>query len=392
MLVERINDRETLKKVIRNRIETGFISIENLSLQVKLLSVDGILPTVEAVKGGGYPWNYSGYVYGREDNNLFDRASFRDDIWLDLDSMVTFIAGGDIMLSRGTGRHIDLNGPRYPFKKIQHIIQEHDIAFANLESPISSRGKRFVPNKGIYFRADPSVIDGLVFSGFDVFSLGNNHSLDWGTAALQDTMSILEQHGFLHSGAGTTWQEAFRPAVVDIRGTTCAIISINDIYPFEVTEGDTLTMQTLTYDAHTLQREIRTMDKKYDIIIASVHAGIEYIQKPESDKVHMMQNLIDYGVDVVIGHHPHVIQGIEVYGDGLIAYSLGNLIFDQEWSRATSLGLLLEICFLKDKPLYYVPRVVFIDDSQACLLDNGESKSIIETLSVENAAYEYVKN
>ena len=151
-------------------------------------------------------------------------------------------------------------------------------------------------------------------------------------------------------------------------------------------------MLTLTYDAETLQREIRNMVKKYDIIIASVHAGVEYIDDPEPVKVEMMHNLIDYGIDVIIGHHPHVIQGIEVYGEGLIAYSLGNLIFDQKWSRETSLGLLLEICFFRDRPLYYFPRVVHIKDSQALILDSEESQNIISTLSMENHGYEYVKN
>jgi poly-gamma-glutamate synthesis protein (capsule biosynthesis protein) len=385
-------DRDVLRKVLRNRIDVGAISFENLSLNVKPLSVDGVVPTLKAVKNGSYPWKFDAHVYGREGNALLTDDEVRESISPNMDNMFTLVAGGDIMLSRGTSRYIDQYGPRYPFLEIRDIIHDHDIAFANLESPISSRGRRFYPNKGIYFRADPSVIDGLLYSGFDVFSLGNNHSLDWGVAALQDTIAILEQNGFSFSGAGVSWQDAFYPAVMEVHGTTVAIISINDIYPFEVSDGGRNTMLTLTYDAEALQREIRNMEKKYDIIIASVHAGIEYIDKPEPVKVDMMRKLIDYGIDVIIGHHPHVIQGIEVYGEGLIAYSLGNLIFDQKWSRETSLGLLLEICFFKDRPLYYLPRVILIDDSQARILVNEESQSIISTLSMENSGYEYVKN
>ena len=386
------DDRNTLKSVRRNRVEMGVVSLENLSLDVKFISVNGISPTLKAVTNGSYPWKYRAYVYGRSDNQLITRDGFRERIFLDLDEAFTLVAGGDIMLSRGTGRHIEEHGPEYPFEKIRDIIHDHDIAFANLESPISSRGRRFYPNKGIYFRADPSVVDGLLFSGFDVFSLGNNHSLDWGAIALQDTIALLRSNGFSFSGAGSTWQEAFQPAVFEVEGSRVAIISINDIYPFEVGQDHGVTMMTLTYDSNTLQREIRKIEKNYDIIIASVHAGIEYIEKPEPVKIEMMRNLIDYGVDVVIGHHPHVIQGIEAYGNGLIAYSLGNLIFDQAWSRETSLGLLLEICFYKNRPIYYYPRVVFIDDSQARIIDDEESKSIISTLSTEISGYEYVKN
>ena len=385
-------DRDILKKVARNRIEVGVVSLAHLTLEVKTLRVDGVSPTLKNVKDGSYPWVFQAYIYGREGNEIIAQKGFRENTAIGLEEMFTLIAGGDIMLSRGTHRYIDLFGPGYPFEGIRDEILGHDIAFANLESPISSRGTRFYPNKGIYFRADPSVVDGLLFSGFDVFSLGNNHSLDWGAAALQDTMAILKQNGFGFSGAGVTWHDAFQPAVIDVNGTTVAIISINGIYPFEVREGGKQTMRTLTYDADMLQQEIRTLEKKYDILIASVHAGVEYIHEPEPVKVDMMRNLIEDGIDVVLGSHPHVIQGIEVYGDGLIAYSLGNLIFDQKWSHETSLGLLLEICFFQGRPLYYLPHVVYISDAQARILDNEESQSIISTLSMENYGYEYVKN
>jgi poly-gamma-glutamate synthesis protein (capsule biosynthesis protein) len=385
-------DADIVKKVARNRIKVGVVSFDELTLAVQPLSVDGIFPTRRAIKNDSYPWAMHAYIYGRDDNEILEQDGLREKMGVRMEEVFTLIAGGDIMLSRGISKYLDLFGSRYPFLGIRNEIIGHDIAFANLETPISSRGTRFYPNKGIYFRADPSVIDGLLFAGFDIFSLGNNHCLDWGSTALQDTMDILKYNGFEFSGAGTTWHDAFYPAVLDINGTRVAIISINDIYPFEVRESDGRSMFTLTYDAKKLLHEIKTLEQKYDIIIASVHAGIEYISKPELSKVDMMRNLIDCGIDVVLGSHPHVIQGIEVYGDGLIAYSLGNLIFDQSWSRSTSLGLLLEICFLRDRPLYYHPRIVYIHEAQACLLDDEESRSIISTLTMENGAHEYVKN
>ncbi len=385
-------DIDIVKRVARNRIKVGVVSFDHLTLAVQPLSVDGIFPTRRAIENNSYPWVMQSYIYGRDDNEILERDELRESAGARMDEVFTLIAGGDIMLSRGISRYLDLYGSRYPFLGIRDAIIGHDIAIANLETPISSRGTRFYPNKGIYFRADPSVIDGLLFAGFDVFSLGNNHSLDWGAAALQDTMDILKYNGFAFSGAGMTWHDAFCPAVLDMNGTSVAIISINDIYPFEVRETDGRSMLTLTYDAKKLQHEIKTLEQKYDIIVASVHTGIEYISEPERSKVDMMRNLIDSGIDVVLGSHPHVIQGIEVYGDGLIAYSLGNLVFDQDWSRSTSLGLLLEICFYRDRPLYYYPRVVYIDEAQACLLDDEESRSIVSTLTMESGTHEYVKN
>ena len=151
-------------------------------------------------------------------------------------------------------------------------------------------------------------------------------------------------------------------------------------------------MMTLTYDEERLPGEIRKLREKCDIIIASVHAGVEYIKKPETSKVMLMRSLIDSGIDVVIGSHPHVIQDIEVYGNGLIAYSLGNLIFDQSWSKDTSLGLLLEIGFLDGRPLYFNPQVVSIQNAQARILHGEESTAIIHRITASGRGDIYVKN
>ena len=113
-----------------------------------------------------------------------------------------------------------------------------------------------------------------------------------------------------------------------------------------------------------------------------MHSGIEYVPEPESEKVKKMRELIDYGVDVVLGGGPHVIQGIEVYKGGIIAYSLGNFIFDQDWSKETSLGLLLEISFLGEKPVYFNPSVLTIDKAQAKLINNDESEFILTYLNI----------
>jgi len=370
----------------------GVISFNNLNLHVRPIPVDGHFPTISSIKSGEYPWVFRVYLHTRNGNSLVESEEFRSVCGGGMEHAFTLIAGGDIMLSRGTERFLELYGSQYPFEKIRDEIYKHDVAFANLESPISSKGTRFQPNKGIYFRADPAFIAGLTFGGFDVLSLGNNHSLDWGVSALEDTMTLLEDSGIAYSGAGETWDEAFRPAVLDVGGVSVALISINDIYPFKVNDATGGSMQTLTYDKHRLAKEIKILREKYDIIIASVHAGVEYIREPEPSKVEMMRSLINCGVDVVLGSHPHVIQDIEVYGEGLIAYSLGNLIFDQGWSRSTSLGLLLEVGFLDTRPVYYYPQVVYIQNAQAHILKNEESRTIVRYITAENRGKAYVKN
>ncbi len=386
------SDADVIKKISRNRIPIGIISYQNLNLNLKSLKVDETFPTLYNIKYGNYSKNYRANIYVRQSNIRLNKEEFRERCGLWIDKTFSIVAGGDIMLTRGTKKFLKQFGPGYPFMEIHSEIIKHDIAFANLESPISSRGRRFYPHKGIYFRAEPSVIKGLIYSGLDILSLGNNHALDWGVEALLDTMKLLDLAGLKYSGAGKTREEALEPAIFSVKGTSVAIIALNDIYPFRLDENTGGSMSTLTYDKAALEREIALMKEKYDLVVASFHSGIEYINEPEAEKIDKMRELVDLGVDVVLGSHPHVIQGIEVYNGGLIAYSLGNLIFDQSWSKETSFGLLLEIGFLQDKPLYYFPRVVYIDNAQARLIQNGESKSIPSSLNLESRSHEYVKN
>jgi len=389
---QRLSDAEVLRRISKGRMNSGIISFQNLDFSIRPVAVDGVFPDLDSIRQGRYEKIYRAYVYkdmNKTPSNA-DPVDTIDNAWIQ--KAFSLIAGGDIMLSRGTAKYIAKYGPDYPFEGIQDEIRKYDIAFANLESVISSGGRRFSPNKGIYFRADPAVVNGLVFSGFDVFSLGNNHAFDWGVDAVRDTMRLLRENGLKYTGVGSTEEEAFKPAVMNVRGTTVAFISFNDVYPFMVHESRPDAMQTLSLNDTLLQQKIENLQSRYDILVASVHAGAEYINEPEPEKVRKMRQLIDYGTDIVLGTHPHVIQGIEIYNGGLIAYSLGNCVFDQSWSDETGTGMLLEISFIGDKPLYYRPRIIVIDHTQARLLNLITAKPLISSLYVGSQKDEYIKN
>jgi poly-gamma-glutamate synthesis protein (capsule biosynthesis protein) len=357
------------ERVARGALPVGVIPLETLSLELKPLKVDGVFPSIGNIQSGSYPRAVLAFVYTRE-GGLF---SSREDILGRLsgpagDVYFSVIGGGDVMLARGAGAAVASNGTDYPFREIKRELERHDIACANLESPISARGKKFSPDKGIYFRADPGVLRGIAGSGLDFLSLANNHSLDWGPYALADTMNALDDAGIRYAGAGTTADEAFRPAVFTVRGTSVAFIAINDVYPIACSEPGTSAM-TFSLRDKTLDAKIRGLNAGHDVLIASVHAGMEYDREQEEYKERAFRHLVDLGVDVVFGHHPHVVQGIEIYRGRVIAYSLGNFIFDQSWSAETSEGLLLEVGFTGERPIYCNAMPISIQRAQARLLE-----------------------
>jgi len=386
------DDSETIKKIIKKKIPYGIISYGNLNLDVKPLSVDGVFPGVQNIKNGKYKMTYNAYIYTKKDLNLLNKLELENDFDCSINKCFSIIAGGDIMLSRGIKKYMEQSGYNYPFINIKDMIKEYDIAFANLESPISNNGAMFNPNKGIYFKAEPSCAEGLRYSGFDVLSLANNHALDWGSEAINDTMNILSKSGIRFTGVGRTRDEAIKPTVFNLNGSSVAFIAYNDIYPFSIKEGKN-SIQVLKLDETKLKEELSNLKQKYDILIVSVHTGREYIQYPEAKKISIMRKMIDYGADVVLGSHPHVVQGIEIYKNKLISYSLGNLIFDQNWSKETSFGLLLEINFLDKMITSFNPLIVYINNGQACIVNNDDSRNILSNIiNFKWSSYELSKN
>lgn len=239
---------------------------------------------------------------------------------------VTFCAAGDIMLARGCGTMIRRHGMDYPFAEVGSYISLHDFAFANLECPMSSRG-RAVANP-ITFRADSSLVEVLKRSGFDVFSLANNHMLDYGPVALLDTRRILLEHGFLPVGSGKDASGAHEPVIVEKRGTKAAFLAYVDVYGFGPIMAKDRPVPAFL-DSAGVQEDIGRARPLADIVIVSVHWGTEYVDHPTERQTAFAHLMIDSGADIVIGHHPHVLQSIEKYKGKFIFYSLGNFVFDQ---------------------------------------------------------------
>ena len=235
------------------------------------------------------------------------------------------MAVGDVLLNRGIARRIKAHGRDWAFAKVSPAIRSADIALCNLECPLSLKGVKV--NKPFCFKANPAYAQCLLDSGFDMVSLANNHSLDCGRTGLLETMSYLDKAGIRQVGAGKTLSEANHPVVMDIKGLKVAFLARNMLFP----EGAWFRPDApgvALLESSSIEDEVARAHEQADVVVVILHWGTEYRKQPKSSQKELARKLIDAGADLVIGHHPHVVQPVEKYHGGVIAYSIGNFLFD----------------------------------------------------------------
>ncbi len=241
------------------------------------------------------------------------------------DPSITLVACGDTAFVRGTEKKLLDRGPEALWQTGMDMFRQADIAVANLECPVSDRGepfKDYPPN----FRARPETLSFLVESesGFDVVGLANNHILDHGPEALMDTIRLLSKKNVHAFGAGPNQESAREPLIIERQGIKIGFLGFTEWGPF----GAPDTPGPCRYSEKLALNSIALLKPLVDIVVVSVHFGFEFVNYPPPHHVASCRRFIDQGVNIVLGHHPHQPQGIEVYRGGVIAYSLGNFLFD----------------------------------------------------------------
>lgn len=242
---------------------------------------------------------------------------------------VSLLFAGDIYLSdhvlgayeRGGGIGGVLDGG------FLQMIEQADIFMANQEFPFSNRGTP-ESDKQFTFRLPEEKVSILQEIGPDLVALANNHALDYGDEALSDTIRVLDEAGILHAGAGEDLDEAKALKTIEAGGKTFGFLAASRVFPKGnwAAGADHPGMLT-AYDSTVLLQEIQKAETACDFLTVYVHWGIERNTEPESYQRALGQQYIDAGADLVIGSHPHVLQGIEYYKGKPIVYSLGNFIF-----------------------------------------------------------------
>ena len=312
-------------------------------------------------------WVKNNFVYDLRSPLKSQRVEYAARDLSDASSSLSLLFTGDIMLDRDVGSVIQKQGNgdfAFPFQYIQNIITGADIAFGNLEGPASDKGS----NVGsIYsFRMDTAVPDVLRHVGFDVVSLANNHMGDWGRQALEDTMRRLHRATVAYTGAGWNSAEAAKPTVIDVRGTRVGYLAFSDVGPAWLRAGEALSGVSALPSGEAgitlVERTVLQAKENVDILVVSFHFGDEYEEVPSARQKALAHAAVDAGARVVAGHHPHVVQSVEEYGNGVIAYSLGNFVFDQNFSPSTMEGLMLKVEFDGDKIAAVIPIPVRLNE------------------------------
>ena len=237
----------------------------------------------------------------------------------------TVLFVGDIMLDRGVEYLMKQNSIYYPFQKISHFLRGIDIVFANLEGPVVKNPPVF-PDDSLKFAFSPEIIEGVSWSNFNLVSLANNHTLDMGKEGLKETKDWLKKYQINFVGSPLTSSSDNPDSFFSRDNIT--FLAFNQIFPFIAKEEEII--KTI--------KKAKSL-KPDNFLIVSLHWGEEYKLTNSPAQQSLAHKIIEAGGDLIIGHHPHVVQNIEKYQGKLIFYSLGNFIFDQYFSKETQQGL-----------------------------------------------------
>jgi poly-gamma-glutamate synthesis protein (capsule biosynthesis protein) len=267
-------------------------------------------------------------------------------------TVVTATIVGDIMLGRAVGDHLQQVGdPAAALRPMARRLSSADITVGNFESTLSDDG---VPTQGTdSFSSNPNVLRGLRLAGFDALSLANNHVGDYGEEALRTTLRRFDASSIRRFGAGRNLDDARLPYIVEVDGIRTGFLatdSIGESPAATATSPGTnrldMPPRTGPLDRSALRRvagDVRRLAERVDTVVVVPHWGTQYTYVPEPSQHRVARVLARAGADLVVGGHPHWVQGWEQVDDTAVVHSLGNFVFDMDFSRETQEGVILEV-------------------------------------------------
>jgi len=260
---------------------------------------------------------------------------------LDNEREIKILLVGDIMMNRYVEKKLKIFNKNYHtlFEKVNNYLKSFDYIVANLEGPVATSGVK-VGSK-YSFRMKPETLQALKEVKINILNLANNHIFDYGKQAFEDTLKNIKINGLYYYG------NSYEPLIIEENGVKIGFLGFSDFLKhLEVKKGKI----GIAVINENLSSIIKKAKEKVDILIVTFHWGDEYKKFANERQRKLAKLAIDSGADLIIGHHPHIIQNIEKYKGRFIFYSLGNFIFDQNFSKETMVGGGVEV-YIKNKKI-----------------------------------------
>ncbi|MEH7415231.1 CapA family protein [Neobacillus drentensis] len=269
---------------------------------------------------------YEQYTMMEQDplKNKMNLAEQKGKLFHDEPIRLTF--AGDAMMDWSVKETVKQKGADYPFVHIKEELASSDLSMVNLETSVTTGGIK--QGKQYTFRSEPPALSGLKNAGFQLVSLANNHSLDFGLTGFRDTVASLKHYQLDYVGGGLNKQEAYQAKTYTLKGKTVKILAFSRVLPdYSWVATDTKPGLANGYDISLIESTIKKEKSTADFLFVFIHWGVETKRNPEPFQREWAKKMIDSGADGIIGSHPHVLQGFEYYKGKPIAYSLGNFLF-----------------------------------------------------------------
>lgn len=299
------------------------------------------------------------------------------------DGTVKLALVGDILPAARVLDYMNQFGFDYPFEGARTLLQSADITAGNLETAITDRGTP-EENKEYVYRGPKEALTPIKDAGFDFLSLANNHSMDYGWEGLNDTMDALDDIDIAHAGSGVDDVEAFTPAYIDSQGVTVGFVSLTRVIPISKNVWKADKANPGLAESYSTERAVKAIQEAKshaDLVVVMVHWGEERSDTPNKFQKSLAYAYVDAGADLVVGSHPHVLQGFEKYKGKWIAYSLGNFVFPGMSPPTTAeTGVLTATCKAGgDCSLQFAPMISKL--AQPVPMDEQTGKALMARLS-----------
>jgi len=292
----------------------------------------------------------------------------------------TLLAVGDIMLGDspvcygfGVGSMIEKYGSNYPFQHIAEELNKGDIVIGNLEVVISAFNKQIDNFESIQFRGQPEAIHGLVESNFNIVALASNHTMQHGRKGLEETIDILNENNIGFTGIEIPEKQVRNQYFMEKNGLKFCFLGYN-FRPQQYFKDPPLWNKP---SLELIKDEICKVRDLADCVVITLHWGDEFIEYPSYQQVNLARQLIDSGANIILGHHPHIIQGVEKYNGGVIAYSLGNFIFDM-WQKRLRKTMILKCIISKKAEIDFQIIPIEINNKYQPQIVHGQAGEILK--------------